>query len=151
MKYPLCLAFLCLASAAGGQEEEAFPPKGFRLDRYEAMMARSPFVLPTAPVEVQAVAEPDWTSDFRIVSVLTLGDEPVVLAKKISTDERIAIRRQDNALGIRLVDITMSPDPHNVSARIEMGGNEGTITYDETILSDVPRSVAPDNPALLTE
>jgi hypothetical protein len=102
-------------------------------------------------VEVQVATPPEWTSDFRIVSVLTLGDESVVLAKKVSTDERITIRRQANALGIRLVEVSLSPDPHNVSARIEMGGNEGTITYDETILSNVPRSVAPDNPALLNE
>lgn len=150
MKIPVCLTLFSLLPAAWAQEEP-FPPRSLPADRYEGMMARSPFVLPTAPVAAPVVVAPEWTNDFRIVSVLTLGEESVVLARKISTDERIAIRRESNAQGIRLVELTMSPDPHNVSARIEMNGNEGTITYDESILSNVPRSVAPDNPALLTE
>lgn len=127
------------------EEEEPFPPQPIPESRYEKMMERSPFVLPTmATVEVT----PDWTSDFHIVSVISLGDKSVVLARKVSTDERFPIRSEENAQGMRLVELNMSPDPSQVSAVIEMGGNEGTITYDPANLSDNPRSELSDNPAL---
>lgn len=147
----VALLFLVLSSTVlTAQDEEPFPPKAYPADRYDSMKARSPFVLPTIEEVVQVVAA-NWTSDYRIVSVLKLGDESVVLVKKLSTGERIPVRRQQNAQGIRLVALQMSPDPHNVSALIEMSGEEGTIVYDESILSEVPRSVVPSNPALKAE
>lgn len=150
MKRISLLTLALSAATLSAQDLEPFPPKAYPADRYDAMKARSPFVLPSFAEEVPA-ATANWTSDFRIVSVLKLGDESVVLVKKLSTDERIPIRRQENAQGIRLVELQMSPDPHNVSAVIEMSGEEGTILYDESILSEVPRSVAPSNPALKAE
>ncbi len=148
---PIGLLSLILSTASlSAQDLEPFPPTAYPAERYESMKARSPFVLPSFAEEVQAVTA-DWTSDFRIVSVLKFGDESVVLVKKLSTDERIPVRKQQNAQGIRLVELQMSPDPHNVSAVIEMSGEEGTILYDDSILSQVPRSVAPSNPALKAE
>lgn len=149
MKRLVCFLSLLAIPQLPAQDDEPFPPEAFAPDRYESMRQRSPFIYPSFEENVQVTV--DWTNDFRIVSVMRLGDESVVLAKKVSTDERIPIRTQENALGIRLVELKMSTDPHNVSALIEMGGQEGTIVYDESILSEVPRSVAPDNPALKAE
>ena len=146
MKKILCL--ICLGFSALYAEEEPFPPVPIPQERYDTMRQRSPFVLPTVTtVEVA----PEWTNDFRIVSVLSLGDDAVVLVRKISSNERLAFRRQANAQGSRLVELNMSPDPRNVSAVIEMDGKQGSITYDDSILSGLPNSVAPGNPALKTE
>ena len=131
-------------------EDEVFPPKPIPADRYEAMMKRSPFVLPTVE-EVTIEATADWASDFQIVSVMQIAGEPVILTRRLSTDERIPIRLKPNAHGIRLINLRMSPDPREVSAVIEMGEAEGTIQYDPAILSGVPTSVAPGNPALQSE
>lgn len=150
MKYAAFLILALSSAALLAADEEPFPPQAYPTSRYDAMKARSPFVLPTVEEVVQIVTS-NWTSDYRIVSVLRLGSESVVLVKKLSTDERIPIRKQRNAQGIRLVELQMSPDPHNVSALVEMSGEEGTIVYDESILSEVPRSVAPSNPALKAE
>ena len=149
MKKILCL--ICLGFSALYAEEEPFPPVPIPLERYDQMRQRSPFVLPTAAVVETPAAAPEWTTDFRIVSVLSFGDESVVLVRKLSTDERIAFRREANSKGMRLVELKMSPDPRNVSAVIEMDGREGSITYDDSILSGLPNSVAPGNPALKTE
>lgn len=146
MKFPI----LALLLASGIiQAEEPFPPVAYPVERYAAMKERSPFVLPTFAAHVEVHTE--WTNDYRIVSVLQLGEESVVLAKKISTGERIPIRAKDNHLGIRLVSIQISPDPNNVSAVIEMGGQEGTIRYDESILSQSPRPAPAINPAIISE
>lgn len=145
------LFLICLASPALRAQEEPFPPHAIPPERYEKMAQRSPFVLPTVtapPVETQA---PDWTSDFRIVSVLALGEESVVLVRKLSSGERLPLRRQANSLGMRLVELKMSPDPRNVSAVIELDGNQGSIIYDDSILSGIPTSVVPGNPALKSE
>ncbi len=143
------ILFLLAAGATFAQEAEPFPPVAFPPERYDAMRQRSPFVLPTFEDHVEVHSE--WTSDYRIVSVLQMGDESVVLATKISTGERIPIRAKDNHLGMRLVSIQLSPNPRNVSAVIEMGGQEGTITYDDSVLSQVPSPMAPNNPAVISE
>lgn len=130
--------------------DESFPPKAIPPNRYEGMMKRSPFVLPTVE-EVKAEVVANWTNDYQIVSILQIGGESVVLAKKLSTSERIPIRAKENAQGIRLLNLQMSSDPREVSAIIEMGGSEGTIKYDPSILSGIPASVAPGNPALKLE
>ncbi len=147
MKRFLCLLFIPAVLFA---QEEPFPPQAIPPEHYQDIMARSPFVLPTATEEVKKV-DTAWTNDFRIVSVVKSGDETLVLAKKVSTDGRMLIRAKENALGIRLVELKMAPDPRNVSAVVEKGGSQGTIQYDASILSGVPRSVAPNNPALKAE
>lgn len=149
MKKALCL--ICLGFPVLHAEDEPFPPVPLPRERYDKMALRSPFVLPTVVTPAVEAAAPEWTSDFRIVSVLSLGDESVVLVRKLSTDERIAFRRQANSLGMRLVELKMSPDPRNVTAVIAVEGKEGSITYDDSILSGLPTSVAPGNPALKTE
>lgn len=137
----LLLALLAaLGNLRAQTDEDPFPPPPIPPDRYDAMMKRSPFVLPTVEEETVSVG---WTSDYQIVSVLRTGDEFVVLAKKLSTNEHIPIRTKENIQGIRLVDLQMSPDPREVSATIELGGAEGTIQYAPSILSGVPTSQAP--------
>lgn len=148
MKRSLLLLFLVGLPMA--KADEPFPPTPNPPGRFAELKLRSPFVLPTF-IEQQVAVQTDWTSDFRIVSVLQLGEESVVIAKKVSTDERISIRSKENNLGIRLVSVQLSPDPHNVSAAITKGGEQGTITYDDSILSQVPRSAAPNNPAVIAE
>lgn len=146
----LILTFV-LSLSAYAQEDEVFPPKPYPPDRYEAMKNRSPFVLPSVTEVVMAPATPGWTSDFSIVSVTKIGEETIVLARQISTDQRVAIRARANAQGIRLVDLRMSPDPRDVSATVEKDGLEGTITYDGSFLSKLPRSLVPGNPGLKSE
>jgi hypothetical protein len=143
------LCFIFLAVPVLHAEDEPFPPVAIPPERYEKMGQRSPFVLPTATT-AEAPA-PEWTSDFRIVSVLSLGDESVVLVRKLSTGERVPFRREANALGMKLVELKMASDPRNVSAVIEWNGKEGSISYDDSILSGLPTSVAPGNPALKSE
>jgi len=143
------LVFTAIAGACFAQDTEPFPPVAFPQERYESMQQRSPFVLPTFEDHVEVHTE--WTNDYRIVSVLQLGEESIVLATRISTGERIPIRAKDNQLGMRLISIQLSPDPHNVSAVIEMGGQEGTITYDDSVLSRLPRPAVPNNPAIIPE
>ena len=138
------------SAALRAQDDDAvFPPAPIPPERYEIMMQRSPFVLPT--VEVHTEVTTNWASDFQIVSLLKVEGEYVVFAKKISTGERIRIRREDNAQGMRLVKIQMSSDPREVSALLEMGGVEGTIQYAPEILSGLPTPMATGNPALISE
>ncbi len=131
------------------QDDDVFPPPPIPPDRYEAMMKRSPFVLPTPEEKVEVSAT--WASDYQIVSILKIGDEFVVLAKKLSTNERIPIRTTENIQGIRLVNLRMSSNPREVSALLERDGAEGAIQYDPAILSGMPNSVAEGNPALKSE
>jgi hypothetical protein len=148
MKQIALVFVLPLALAAQAQEEE-FPPKAYPLERYAVMMQRSPFVLPTFSQDVSV--QVNWAADFSIVSVLKTGEETVLLAKKISTGERVPVRSTDNRLGIRLVKMNLSSDPREVSAVVELGGEEGTIRYDDAILSQLPKSVVPNNPAVIPE
>jgi len=143
------LFFALITGACFAQDTDPFPPVAYPPERYDSMRQRSPFVLPT--FEDHVAVHTEWTNDYRIVSVLQLGDESIVLANRISTGERIRIRAKDNHLSMRLVSIQLSPDPHNVSAVIEMGGQEGTITYDDSVLSKVPRPATPNNPAVIPE
>ncbi len=154
MKLPAAALFLAwfisLGSLRAQTDDAPFPPEAILPDRYEGMMKRSPFVLPTAEETKSEVAE-NWASDYQIVSVLQVGGESVVLAKKLSTGERLPIRSKSNAQGIRLLNLQMSSNPREVSAVIEMDGSEGTIQYDPSILSGLPTSVVPGNPALKSE
>lgn len=143
------LLLLSIGTLYAQTDNEVFPPVRFPSDRYEEMAKRSPFVLPTFEEEIRVTT--NWASDYCIVSVLKIGPESVVIAKKISTDERIPIRTSKNAQGIRLLALQSSSDPHEVSAHVEMEGEEGTLQYDPAILSEVPRSVAPNNPAVKPE
>lgn len=146
------LAGLLLMGPLMAQEEEApFPPVPFAPDRYAAMMNRSPFVLPTPTEVVQAPPPTNWSTDFRLVNVMRLSEDYVVLVKQVSTDQRFPVRRQPNHLGIRIIEVRMSGDPRSVTVVLEKDGEEGTVQYDDSILSQVPRSVVPDNPALKSE
>ncbi len=152
MKRALWLAGLLVASSLLAQEEdEPFPPAPFAPGRYEAMMKRSPFVLPTSEVAPEVKPATNWTSDFRIVSIMRVGGEYMVLVRQLSTDQRIPVRPRANRQGIRLVDVQMSPDPRGVSATLERDGEQGAVQYDDSVLSQVPHSVVPDNPALKAE
>ncbi len=146
------IAITILASLSGylwaEEDAEVFPPELIPPDRYEVMRKRSPFVLPTQE-EPQVTAT--WSSDFQIVSILKSGDEWVVLAKSVSTGERMPIRTQANAQGIRLLSLQMSADPREVSALIALGDVEGTIAYDPALLSSIPSPSAAGNPALKSE
>lgn len=150
---PTILAGLILLPALTlrAQEEDVFPPRAFPPERYEAMQKRSPFVLPSFAEDVQVTANSNWTNDYQIVSVLQVAGEAVVLVRKVSTNERIPVRSQKNAQGIRLLKLNLSPDPAAVSAILEMNGEEGTIQYDPAILSGAPHPSATGNPALKPE
>lgn len=147
------LALLFLVSPLLAQEDDPpFPPVAYPADRYALMMKRSPFVLPTPDtVAVAPPPAPNWTTDYRIMSVLRSGDDYMLLIRQVSTDERVSVRKARNAQGIRLVEVQMSADPRSVSATLERGGEEGTVQYDDSILSNVPQSVVPANPALKPE
>jgi len=145
----LPVLLLGLLPLRADEEAEPFPPEAIAPDRYEAIMKRSPFVLPTHEEETRV--ETTWASDFQIVSILKSGEDLMVLARKVSTGERVPIRTRENALGIRLVKLRMSPDPREVSALIAMGDVEGTIGYDPALLSSIPTPSAADNPALKPE
>jgi hypothetical protein len=153
MRPALLLAGLLLASPLLAQDEDepAFPPAPFAPDRYEAMMKRSPFVLPTPETAEEAKPATNWTADFRIASIVRVDGEYMVLVRQVSTDERIPVRQRPNRQGIRLVEVRMSSDPRGVSATLERDGEQGTVQYDDSVLSQVPRSMAPDNPALKAE
>lgn len=147
----LLSAGLVLTASLFAQEEPVFPPAPFAPDHYEAMMKRSPFMLPT-PTETGQQAPPtNWSTDFRLVNVMRVNEDYVVLVRQVSTDQRFPVRRAPNNLGIRIIDVRMSPDPRNVAVVLEKDGEEGTVQYDDSILSNVPRSVVPDNPALKSE
>lgn len=132
----------------GDDPAEVFPPQGVAPDRYDAMACRSPFVLPT---QEETAVEAGWASDFQIVSLLKSGDEYVVFAKKISTDERMVIRSRENAHGLRLLKLQMSNNPREVSALIALGEAEGSIEYDPALLSTAPAPAPADHPALKSE
>jgi len=152
MRAALWLAGLLLVSPLRAQDgEEPFPPAPFAPDRYEAMMKRSPFVLPTSEVAPEVKPATNWTSDFRIVSIMRVGGEYMVLVRQLSTDARIPVRQRVNRQGIRLIGVEMSPDPRGVSATLERDGEQGAVQYDDSVLSQVPHSVVPDNPALKAE
>lgn len=141
------LLFLLLLTSLPlrADEAEIFPPQPIPADRFEAMTRRSPFVLPTdeepAPVST-------WVSDFQIVSILKRGEEFIVLARKVSTGERLPIRTRPDPNGLRLVSLQMSADPREVSAVIALGEAEGTIAYDPALLAQMPNPSASGNPAL---
>jgi len=148
-KAALLLAIVIGVTPALRAADEPFPPAPIPPDRYEPILKRSPFVLPTREEETRV--ETNWASDFQIVSILKSGEDLVVLAKKVSTGERIPIRTQENAMGIRLLKLQMSPDPREVTALIATGDSEGTIGYDPALLSSLPSPSATDNPALKPE
>ncbi|HWL52642.1 MAG TPA: hypothetical protein VNQ90_09415 [Chthoniobacteraceae bacterium] len=145
---PLVFLLLLAPLSLRADDAEIFPPQSIPADRYEAMTQRSPFVLPT---DEEPAVVATWASDFQIVSILKRGEAFVVLAKKVSTGERMPIRTEPNPQGLRLVTLQMSPDPREVSAVIALGDAEGTITYDPALLAQMPHPSASGNPALKSE
>ena len=137
------------ADATNATEEPVFPPQSFPEGFYDAMMKRSPFILPSFD---ETVAAPTgWAQNLSLVSILLVGGEEVLLVADTSTQERFRVRKTENAQGIRLVELTRADNPRETSATLAKDGQQATIRYDDSILTNLPTSVVPNNPALLND
>jgi hypothetical protein len=116
--------------AAEPQDMEASPwLKPRSLENFKSLLDRSPFSLPTAEETIAAEER------FFLTGAATINDKPVVFVFDKNTQNRLMLEKLEGSAGQggdRLLELSESPDPKNLSAKIQIEGKVTEIRFSES-------------------
>ena len=113
-----------ISSATSDAGADAPWSKPREIGDFQALLARSPFSLPTAE-ESSPVAE-----RFSLTGAAVLNGEPTVFIIDRTTQNRQAITKKSKE-NMMLVEYLPNPDPRKIKATIRVDGQIATITFSE--------------------
>jgi hypothetical protein len=135
--------------ATAGMDEAVIPRAYSFEDRYRDIGEESPFMLDATPD--QLIVE----SPFRDLAVSSVYESPKgirvkVINVKTKTPYYVTEDPSNNALGLKVVNIESDPNPRNVKVLIEANGEQGTVTFDDSLVSAAATgpAAAPANRAI---
>lgn len=122
--------------AAEPQDLEATPwLKPRSLENFKSLLDRSPFSLPTAEETIAAEER------YFLTGAATINEKPVVFVFDKNTQERLMLEKQEgpaNQGGNRLMELSQSTDPKNLTAKIFIDGKITEIRFSETAFAQSP-------------
>ena len=133
---PIFLLAAISPLAAEPQDLEATPwLKPRSLENFKSLLDRSPFSLPTAEETIAAEER------FFLTGAATINDKPVVFVFDKNTQERLMLEMVDGppTQGTnRLIELSQSTDPKNLTAKIFIDGKITEIRFSETAFAQSP-------------
>jgi hypothetical protein len=112
------------------------------MEKFQFLLNRSPFSLPTAEESAPAADR------FFLTGAATINNDAVVFVLDKNTQVRHMLGAKPDAANNQLLDYKPDADPKNMSARIRIEGQETTIRYAELPAEAQPAQPRPMNPQL---
>jgi hypothetical protein len=112
------------------------------MEKFQVLLNRSPFSLPTAEESAPAADR------FFLTGAATINNDAVVFILDKNTQVRHMLGAKPDAANNQLLDYKTDADPKNMSARIRIEGQETTIRYAELPAEAQPAQPRPMNPQL---
>lgn len=122
------------------------------LARYSALWKNSPFT--AKPPVTGVIPESNIFDDYALIGVSSIGGNGhrVTLINKKKPDERITVDSDNPQSTFKILDVTRKPgDPLGTVVRMKSDSMEGTVSFDESLLTLVaaaPPKVAPPQPGV---
>ncbi|MEI6491399.1 MAG: hypothetical protein WCO94_02540 [Verrucomicrobiota bacterium] len=95
--------------------------------RFQFLMDRSPFSLPTAE-ESSPIAD-----RYTLTGAASLNGEPLIFVLDKTTQEHHMLSKSSNKTNMGLVEYLPDPDPRHMRATIKINGQTATISYAEPV------------------
>lgn len=140
MMKTLKMAFALLVSGAVrvfAVEEPAMLP----VDRYQPMIARSPFSLATESVAPAANA--GFARDWVLTGVVRLDGGEFITVVSRDLSQRFALMRGDSFNGITIAGVAWSDTAGKTRVTLKRGTEYGVVGFDEAALLERPAGAAP--------
>lgn len=142
MRTPLAIFILSATSVLVHAEDNAPWMEQRSMEKFQVLLNRSPFSLPTAE-ESAPMAD-----RFFLTGAATINNEAVVFVLDKNTQVRHMLGIKPDSANNQLLDYKPEADPKNMSARIRIEGQETTIRYAELPTEAQPPPQMPMNPQL---
>ena len=118
----LVFSLISVAVMARNEDSWAQPRE---ISRFQFLMDRSPFSLPTAE-ETSPLAD-----RYTLTGAASLNGEPMIFVLDKTTQEHHMISKTSSKPGMGLVEYLPDPDPRRMRATIKVNGQTATISYSE--------------------
>ena len=142
MRIPLAiLTFLATSALLSGADDAPWMEQR-SMEKFQVLLNRSPFSLPTAEESAPAADR------FFLTGAATINNDAVVFVLDKNTQVRHMLGAKPDAANNQLLDYKPDADPKNMSARIRIEGQETTIRYAELPAEAQPAQPRPMNPQL---
>lgn len=142
MRIPLAiLTFLATSALMHGSDDAPWMEQR-AMEKFQVLLNRSPFSLPTAEESAPAADR------FFLTGAATINNDAVVFILDKNTQVRHMLGAKPDAANNQLLDYKPDADPKNMSARIRIEGQETTIRYAELPAEAQPAQPRPMNPQL---
>ena len=142
MRIPLTIFLLSATSVLLHGEDTAPWMEQRSMEKFQVLLNRSPFSLPTAE-ESAPMAD-----RFFLTGAATINSEAVVFVLDKNTQVRHMLGAKPDSANNQLLDYKPEADPKNMSARIRIEGQETTIRYAELPAEAQPAPQMPMSPKL---
>ena len=142
MRIPLTIFLLSATSVLLHGEDNAPWMEQRSMEKFQVLLNRSPFSLPTAE-ESAPMAD-----RFFLTGAATINSEAVVFVLDKNTQVRHMLGIKPDSANNQLLDYKPEADPKNMSARIRIEGQETTIRYAELPAEAQPAPQVPMSPKL---
>lgn len=114
------------------------------IEKFQSILTRSPFSLPTAEESAPAADR------FFLTGAATINNAPVVFILDKNTQTRHMLSKNPNAQNNVLIEFQGGSDPKKMTARVRIEGQETLIHYAE-LPPEVPPPPAPQPPAAVQQ
>jgi len=131
------LIFPLISGAVMARNEDSWlQPRD--ISRFQFLMDRSPFSLPTAE-ETSPLAD-----RYTLTGAASLNGDPMVFVLDKTTQEHHMISKSSSKPDMGLVEYLPDPDPRRMRATIKVNGQTATISYSEpaTVQGQQPQNAA---------
>ena len=112
-------------------------PKAVPVDTYRPVWENSPFQLEAPAPEAVDVAS--FAQDLVLAGVIRRGEKVTLTILDKQTGDYSQVTNDEDAEGIRVVEIEYDPNPQLVTARIELAGEQAEIGYDDKLFAVAAR------------
>ncbi|MEI8293235.1 MAG: hypothetical protein WCG66_04485 [bacterium] len=137
MRIPLAIIFFASALTVKLAADDAPWLEQRSMEKFQVLLNRSPFSLPTAEEAAPAADR------FFLTGAATINNEPVVFVLDKNSQTRHMLCRTADSSNNQLLDYKPEADPKNMSARIRLDGQEMTVRYAELPSEGQPAQQVP--------
>lgn len=130
MKSPLIIIAIAGAALPAGAIESAIPA-AFPAERYETMIARSPFALATPPAPVAAPAEKNFAEGWFVSGLAQLDGKDFVSIKSRDLGVQLSLFGSDPRDGVTLQKVEWSPALGKSTVTIAKDGQTAKLVFNE--------------------
>lgn len=126
-------------------------PEAYPIERYESLLASSPFSLATPEVAPPPAEPPKPKESFAdnlvLVGMGAIGDDQFVTVMDKKSNQTRIISFTPDEEGIKLLSMSMTQDPLKASAVLQKGDEQARVQFDSALLAAAAPQPASPSPA----